>query len=556
MGIAADGLLNNNAYTRFVDFESWKLREEAVARFLVKLFSHSGVSYKDDVERIESSPVNGRGVITRLKPFSITIECIELRDHFGPTITDDTITAFVVSRQERHRGIVINTKRREIGYEPLEVIEVDVPDAKDAEATDEDNEKFNAAETLTFSNPPPPSLNNQHPLIPPVSQDLSPAPSSPGLSPVEPPLHIGPPPTAALLKPRSAFDAPILPFTPPTPLPSALITLPAPVMPAPPRLRPVRDRDINIPPLQLPPLLLPLAPKLCGYNLYSAPRLFGLPRRERGREREREGAAQPDREEPVEALDVPAPDPQASPLGAQTGRTALQRPVLQGRTPLPSAPRRRARLVAVEEVGESSRAGAERERMRRLVEDGERSAREAEMEMGEGDRQRMGDRNGKGRAHDHNFATPPDSRSPSTRSPVEPVQPGSIASDSPAPAASPSPPARRPLPRVVNARNPSQKPTCADFIRTALGVLNRHAPKRDIHRVVDRLCQNQGERLYKDQSIRKALCLQETGLKRRGDGWGLPEWGTEEGEVRRRFGMGPGTSEARRRRRGTSGGPR
>jgi len=552
--IAADDLLKNNAYAEFANFESWKLREEAVARFLIKLLLYPGVSYKDGVERIERSPASGLEVITRLKQFAITIECIELHDHFGPTITDDTITALVVSRQEHHRGIAINTKRREIGCKPLEVIEVDSPDAKEAEATNQDDEEFNAAETLTFCKPPPPSLNSQNPLILPVSQGLPPAPSAPSLSsPVQPPLHIAPPPTALLPQPRSPFDAPPPPFTLQAPVPSALITLPAPVIPATPRLRPVRDIDIDMPPIQLPPLLLPLAPKLCAEHFYDAPRLEGIPTRERGREREDGG--QGEREEQAEVLDVPGPDPQASPLGARTGRTALQEPVLQGRTPLPSAPRRMARQVAVEEVGESSRSGAERERMRRLVENEERNAREAEMEMEEIDMgsssgassggERMGDRKGKGRAQEYNLATPPDSRPPSAGSVVEPVQSGSIPPHSPAPAASPSPPVRRPLPRVVNTHYPNRKPTCADFIRTALRLLNRHAQKRDIHRVVDRLCRNQGERLYKDQSIRKALCQQETGLRRRGDGWGLPEWGTEGGEVERRFGSGPGTSQAR-----------
>ena len=68
---------------------------------------------------------------------TITINYTEISDPFGPTITDERISALVISAETRAGGKAVNDKRREQGWAELEVFEVDVLDA----AVDQDEEE-------------------------------------------------------------------------------------------------------------------------------------------------------------------------------------------------------------------------------------------------------------------------------------------------------------------------------------------------------------------------------------------------------------------------------
>lgn len=133
VGITGDELLRNKKYAEYL--KTWKERQEDVVDFLLSIMSFTRSSPGETIETTTfNEPVpNGRGVYTTLKSSMITIECVEIQDPFGPTITDEGVTALVVSGETRSGGQAVNDKRREKGWKPLEVFEVDVLDAEDHE---------------------------------------------------------------------------------------------------------------------------------------------------------------------------------------------------------------------------------------------------------------------------------------------------------------------------------------------------------------------------------------------------------------------------------------
>ncbi|OBT63108.1 hypothetical protein VE03_07447 [Pseudogymnoascus sp. 23342-1-I1] len=129
IGITGDELLKNKKYAE--QLESWKRREEGVINFLVPLLSFTAPGSAEDIKRtpFDEPVVNGRGVSTHLKAADLTIECVEIQDPFGPTITDEAVSALVVSGETRDGGAAVNTRREEKGWAALEVFEIDVLDA-------------------------------------------------------------------------------------------------------------------------------------------------------------------------------------------------------------------------------------------------------------------------------------------------------------------------------------------------------------------------------------------------------------------------------------------
>ena len=133
IGITGDELLKKKKYAEYL--KSWKQREEDVVDFLLSILSFTRSNPNEAIQTLSfDDPVpNGRSVHTKLKACSITIECVEIQDPFGPTITDESITGLVVSSETRSGGQAVNEKRREKGWRPLEVFEVDVLEAQEAE---------------------------------------------------------------------------------------------------------------------------------------------------------------------------------------------------------------------------------------------------------------------------------------------------------------------------------------------------------------------------------------------------------------------------------------
>ncbi|KAI9769698.1 MAG: hypothetical protein M1840_003935 [Geoglossum simile] len=128
IGITQDELLKNKRYADFL--ESWDARQQSVSNFLLALLDYSTQGANPPVtSRVSRPEPNGEVVYTNLGQFQI--ECVAISDPFGPTITDKSISALIVSGETRKGGQAINERRKELGWPPLEVFEVDVLEANE-----------------------------------------------------------------------------------------------------------------------------------------------------------------------------------------------------------------------------------------------------------------------------------------------------------------------------------------------------------------------------------------------------------------------------------------
>ncbi|KAI9650458.1 hypothetical protein NHQ30_000473 [Ciborinia camelliae] len=129
IGITGDELLKNKKYAEYL--QSWEERQNYVVEFLISILSFAQTGQEEAIQTVPLEWSNGRAIHTKLKACSISIECVEIQDAYGPTITDETVTALVVSGETRSGGQAVNDKRVEKGWKALEVYEVDVLDAQD-----------------------------------------------------------------------------------------------------------------------------------------------------------------------------------------------------------------------------------------------------------------------------------------------------------------------------------------------------------------------------------------------------------------------------------------
>ncbi|KAF7893287.1 uncharacterized protein EAF02_000825 [Botrytis sinoallii] len=128
IGITGDELLKNKKYADHL--QSWEERQNDVVEFLISILSFTHTSQEEAIQTVPLATSNGRATHTKLTTCSITIECVEIQDAYGPTITDESVTALVVSGETRSGGQAVNDRRVEKGWKALEVYEVDVLDAQ------------------------------------------------------------------------------------------------------------------------------------------------------------------------------------------------------------------------------------------------------------------------------------------------------------------------------------------------------------------------------------------------------------------------------------------
>ncbi|MCJ1251183.1 hypothetical protein MMC30_008414 [Trapelia coarctata] len=134
IGITGDELLKNKRYAEVL--ESWEERQAAVCQFLLAIihFGDPEDGIKESEQYRREGP-NGRAIHYSLDS-GMVIKCVEISDPYGPTITDESITALVVSGETRSGGRAVNGKRAERGWSELAVFEIDVLDAESQEETD------------------------------------------------------------------------------------------------------------------------------------------------------------------------------------------------------------------------------------------------------------------------------------------------------------------------------------------------------------------------------------------------------------------------------------
>lgn len=135
IGITGDALLKNKKYGDYL--ESWGDRQQAAHEFLSSIIYFGQTSDQEiRTEEMNESGPNGHAVHVTY-PFNLVIKYVEIWDPFGPTITDESISALVISLETRSGGKAVNSKRAEKGWSPLEVFEVSVLDATEEESVDE-----------------------------------------------------------------------------------------------------------------------------------------------------------------------------------------------------------------------------------------------------------------------------------------------------------------------------------------------------------------------------------------------------------------------------------
>lgn len=127
VGITQGELLKNKRYASFL--ESWEARQQNVSDFLLALLDYSTPEATPPaVYQVSRPGLNRKEVHLKLSP-ALVVEFVPISDPFGPTITDESISALVVSKETRGGGQTVNEKREELGWPPLEVFEIDVLEA-------------------------------------------------------------------------------------------------------------------------------------------------------------------------------------------------------------------------------------------------------------------------------------------------------------------------------------------------------------------------------------------------------------------------------------------
>ncbi|KAF2741980.1 pantetheine-phosphate adenylyltransferase family protein-like protein [Sporormia fimetaria CBS 119925] len=135
VGITGDALLVNKKYADVL--ESWDARQQATHDFLSSIMNFGP---SDDagirIERKSEPGPNGHAVHVTY-PSGLVIKYVQIMDPFGPTITDESISALVISKETRSGGSAVNVEREKKGWASLEVFEVDVLDAGEEDVEDE-----------------------------------------------------------------------------------------------------------------------------------------------------------------------------------------------------------------------------------------------------------------------------------------------------------------------------------------------------------------------------------------------------------------------------------
>lgn len=126
IGISEDVLLQKKQYID--QMMDWNARQLSVREFLLEFLEMCQPSEKLKSSLCSSSNAGPRSVYDEFES-GLVIRYAQLFDPYGPTVTDKSISALVISRETQAGGKAVNDKRKANGWPPLEIFEVDVLDA-------------------------------------------------------------------------------------------------------------------------------------------------------------------------------------------------------------------------------------------------------------------------------------------------------------------------------------------------------------------------------------------------------------------------------------------
>jgi phosphopantetheine adenylyltransferase len=126
VGISGDALMGNKQYAD--EILGWDARQVGVMEFIRGVLEMSQPSQKLKSSMRSVSNSDNRSIYDEFES-GLVINYVELFDPYGPTATDESISALVVSRETRTGGKAVNDKRAANGCPLLEIFEVDVLDA-------------------------------------------------------------------------------------------------------------------------------------------------------------------------------------------------------------------------------------------------------------------------------------------------------------------------------------------------------------------------------------------------------------------------------------------
>lgn len=148
IGITGDDLLAKKSYSELI--QSWEERYEGVLDFVLSLLPLSFTDRRNAIMAAQKTNTDPERRIVSISfhDKQLSIECVELRDSSGPVVTNESITALVLTRETRSGGIEIMRKRAEKGLQPLKIHEIDVLEAHEADngpSTDEFAHKISSS---------------------------------------------------------------------------------------------------------------------------------------------------------------------------------------------------------------------------------------------------------------------------------------------------------------------------------------------------------------------------------------------------------------------------
>ena len=131
IGVTGDALLVNKKFAECL--ESWEERFKSTAAFLAGIMDFSG-NGSPRVERTRTADGKGQVVVMQFQP-NLIYKFVEFFDVCGPTVTDENISALVVSKETSAGGAFVNEERAKKGWSRLSIFEVDVLVSGEAKAS-------------------------------------------------------------------------------------------------------------------------------------------------------------------------------------------------------------------------------------------------------------------------------------------------------------------------------------------------------------------------------------------------------------------------------------